>query len=346
MNDHIQAVPREDLERRPKRGLGKGVGVESHKQGAVDADLPAVLADGLGRGGDMGLVEGPGQGRAPVPGRAEGDAAQRFVREVGRYQPGHMDPHGRWGRLSCKIVGSHVDPLLFPRPAMASGPGRAFEGPLPYSVRKRPVEGKNRLSKPYDMVCVGRPPRPFQQTAKAFTNKPGPWGQSNLTPGGQPRFAAEKANPAPPGIPWTESFPLLLRSCSPRSCTEGIAWLLRRDGAKVYVRERRMLHPNAILHLARPHRPSGHAPLLRMAPALCGHPPLHHLGLSGRRGRPCGTTVQSGDRVRGGGGPPLRQAHLSAAHGLFRLHGHSAGFSLLDPGGHRVHGPVRGPIPC
>jgi len=53
------------------------MGVSAHEDRPVDAVLPAVEADRLGGGEDVGLVECGLEGRAAVTGSAEGDPRGR-----------------------------------------------------------------------------------------------------------------------------------------------------------------------------------------------------------------------------------------------------------------------------
>ncbi len=56
--DHgFDVIGGEDLEGGGEGGLGEGVGVLGEEEGAGDGLLLAIVADGLGNGGDVVLVE-------------------------------------------------------------------------------------------------------------------------------------------------------------------------------------------------------------------------------------------------------------------------------------------------
>jgi hypothetical protein len=81
--DHCpHTVCREHFHRADERWLGERVGVAPDVQGAVDATSRAVVADRLGDGQDVRLVEPAAQRRAAVPARAEAHAL-RAIGELG-----------------------------------------------------------------------------------------------------------------------------------------------------------------------------------------------------------------------------------------------------------------------
>ncbi len=79
----LDAVGREHFQRRDECRFGQRVGVHAHEQRAVDAFLAAVIADRLGGGEDMPLVEAALERGAAVPGGAE----RHLLRRVGRVRP-------------------------------------------------------------------------------------------------------------------------------------------------------------------------------------------------------------------------------------------------------------------
>ncbi len=73
--DHgVDVVGGEDFEGGGEGGFGEGVGVLGEEEWAGDVLLLAVVDDGLGDGGDVGVVEGCLEGAAAVAGGSEGDA--------------------------------------------------------------------------------------------------------------------------------------------------------------------------------------------------------------------------------------------------------------------------------
>src|SRR5262249_18216892 len=86
---------------------GEGVRVLAHVERAVDAVSPAVFADGLRNGQDVGLGEGALQRRAAVAAGAEGDALVRIgvigaALVVLALELGRVDPQLFRGRLACQ----------------------------------------------------------------------------------------------------------------------------------------------------------------------------------------------------------------------------------------------------
>ena len=98
------------------------MGVAPEEQRAVDALAGAVLADGLGRGEDVGLVERRREARATVTRGAEDDllGGIRRVRGdavVGGHEVGDVDEVGRLGGLAG-AGGGHPS-ILHENPAEA-----------------------------------------------------------------------------------------------------------------------------------------------------------------------------------------------------------------------------------
>ena len=107
LDDRLDAVGGQHLERRPLGRTGEGVRVLAQEQRAVDPLRPAVLADRLGDRQDVGLGEGAVERRAAMPAGAEGDALAR----VGRIGPigivrllerRHVDQDARGGQLPAR----------------------------------------------------------------------------------------------------------------------------------------------------------------------------------------------------------------------------------------------------
>lgn len=67
----LDAVGRQHFQRRDERRLGQRMGVHAHEQRAVDAFLAAVIADRLGGGEDVPLVEAALERGTAMPGGAE-----------------------------------------------------------------------------------------------------------------------------------------------------------------------------------------------------------------------------------------------------------------------------------
>ena len=112
VDQHGHVVGDQHLERRGPGRLGEGVGVAPDEERAVVALLRAVVADRLGRRGDVDLVEGRVERRAAVPARAEGDLLRDVVGvglevEVGRDQVGDVHQVLGAGGLSGSLVGGH-----------------------------------------------------------------------------------------------------------------------------------------------------------------------------------------------------------------------------------------------
>ena len=73
VDEHLDAVADEHLERRPPGRFGETVGVAADEERTVEPLVRAVVADGLCRGEDVVLVERRPQAGAAVTGGAEGD---------------------------------------------------------------------------------------------------------------------------------------------------------------------------------------------------------------------------------------------------------------------------------
>jgi hypothetical protein len=101
--DGLHPVGRQHLERRALGGPGDAVRVLAHVERAVDALAPAVVADGLGDGQDVGFGERAAQRRAPMPAGAEahelvGIANVRLAFVILPLEPGEVDQHLLWSR--------------------------------------------------------------------------------------------------------------------------------------------------------------------------------------------------------------------------------------------------------
>jgi hypothetical protein len=113
VHPHLDAVPRQHLERGAKRRLRERVGVHPEKERARRPRVPPALADRLRHGEDVVLVEGTGQGRASVTGRSEGHPLRRvgqvetFV-EIGGDQPRNVDEVPEIGPFPCIRVCPHA----------------------------------------------------------------------------------------------------------------------------------------------------------------------------------------------------------------------------------------------
>ncbi len=122
--DHgFDVVGGEDFEGGGEGGLGEGVGVLGEEEGAGDGLLLAIVADGLGDGGDVVFVEGGGEGAAAMAGGSEGYALggdRRVGVEgvVGRDEAGEIDQVGEEGRVAGLVgclgwIGAHA--VVVPR---------------------------------------------------------------------------------------------------------------------------------------------------------------------------------------------------------------------------------------
>ena len=121
---HLDFVGRHHLQRAGQRGHGERVRVDSQEQGAVDALLLAVEADGLADSEDMALVESPVERGAAMAGSAEGHALRRHRRIgafgiVSRDEIRNVDQRGRVGRRSCEGTHFHFCALCVPRSVAA-----------------------------------------------------------------------------------------------------------------------------------------------------------------------------------------------------------------------------------
>ena len=121
VDQHRDVVGRQHLQRADPGRLGQGVGVAAEEQRPVVALRLPVLADGLGGGQDVRLVEGGVEGRPAVPGGAEGDllgglGRVGLDRVVGGDQRGDVDQVGGGGGLTGTFVAHAADlgPRLAP----------------------------------------------------------------------------------------------------------------------------------------------------------------------------------------------------------------------------------------
>ena len=108
----IHAVRDEHLERRAPRGLRQRVRVPADEQRPRVAQRSPVAADRLGRGQDVGLVEGGLERRSAVAGRPERDplGGFRWVRAelvVRPQERRHVHQVGREGGLAGSLVLGH-----------------------------------------------------------------------------------------------------------------------------------------------------------------------------------------------------------------------------------------------
>ena len=115
VDEHGDVVGDEHLERARPRRLGEAVGVAADEQWSVVALLAAVVADRLGRGEDVCLVERGLQARPAVPGRPEGHLLVEVLRiglarVVGGDQRRDVDEVGGLGGLSGARGGHALDP--------------------------------------------------------------------------------------------------------------------------------------------------------------------------------------------------------------------------------------------
>ena len=112
VDEDVDAVGDEHLERGPERGLRERVRVAADEQRPVDPVGPAGTGDGRASGDDVRLVEGRRERRAAVPGRAEGnalggDSRIRPLVVVGGDQPIDVDEHRGVGRPAGEFVDRH-----------------------------------------------------------------------------------------------------------------------------------------------------------------------------------------------------------------------------------------------
>ena len=109
LDDDVNAIGSEDLQRRGQRRLRQRVGVHAREERPGDALPDAVFGYGLADGGDVVVVERAARRCAAVAGRAEADRLQRVGRVgmvgiVGRDEPGYVDKPFAWGRLPGQWV--------------------------------------------------------------------------------------------------------------------------------------------------------------------------------------------------------------------------------------------------
>ena len=105
LDDGLDAIGRQHLERGALGWLGERVRVLSHVERAVDALTAAVVADGLRDRADVGLGEGAVERRAAMAARTEADELRRIVRlgpalVVRPLEPGQVDQNRQRGRLA------------------------------------------------------------------------------------------------------------------------------------------------------------------------------------------------------------------------------------------------------
>ena len=98
LNDGLDAVRRQDLERRALGRPGQRVRVLAHVERAVGALAAPVVADGLGDGQDVGFGERAAQRRAAVPAGAEADQLGGVshigpARVILPFEPGQIHQH-------------------------------------------------------------------------------------------------------------------------------------------------------------------------------------------------------------------------------------------------------------
>ena len=113
--DHdVDAVGGKHFYRADQRRLRKRMGIDADEQRAGKPGFAAVVTDRLGRRQDMVFVERVLQRSPAVPRGSEGNALGRigwirFRREIGRYQPRHVDKGGGIDRFAGSgIGGSHM----------------------------------------------------------------------------------------------------------------------------------------------------------------------------------------------------------------------------------------------
>ncbi|KAF5034809.1 hypothetical protein DSECCO2_592160 [anaerobic digester metagenome] len=134
-----------------KRRLGQGVGVHAEKKRPGDALPGAVVADGLRRGQDVGLVEGGVEGTAAMARSAEGDALQGIGRIggkgiVGGDEPGHVDEQEPGRRLAGQGADGHGESSLGSAGSIVAQRGggvhigRRFEGKPGRFDARRPAD--------------------------------------------------------------------------------------------------------------------------------------------------------------------------------------------------------------
>ena len=112
LEDRLDALGRQDLQRGSLGRTGQGVRVLAHEERAVDASVAAVIADRLGDRQDVRLGERVVARRAPVPAGAEGHALARVARVgavlvVGLLQRRDVDQFARRSQLTCQRMDRH-----------------------------------------------------------------------------------------------------------------------------------------------------------------------------------------------------------------------------------------------
>jgi hypothetical protein len=105
LDDRLDAVGRQHLERGPLRGCRQGVSVLTHVERAVDRLGLPVIADRLRDREDVGLRKRAAERRSAVPAGAESDALARVVHvrraiEVLLLEPRHVDQQFPGRRLA------------------------------------------------------------------------------------------------------------------------------------------------------------------------------------------------------------------------------------------------------
>ena len=152
VDEHGHVVGGQHLERRRPRGLGQPVGVAADEQRPVVPLLAPVVADRLGRGQDVGLVERRLQRRAAVAAGPERDLLVDVVGVghagvVRRHEVGDVDQVPGLRGLPRALVG-HGAIMLHPqigrRPADRTGVGvlQAMSTPWTRPVSRGPVTGR------------------------------------------------------------------------------------------------------------------------------------------------------------------------------------------------------------
>ena len=121
LNDGLDAVGRQHLQRGALGRSGQRVRVLAHVERAIGALGSPVVADGLSDGQDVRLGEGAVERRAPVSAGAKADKLIGITQvgqalEILSFEPGHVDQQllsglacPRVGRSTCVVLSASMD---------------------------------------------------------------------------------------------------------------------------------------------------------------------------------------------------------------------------------------------
>jgi hypothetical protein len=107
LNDSLHCVGRQNFESGALGRSGNRMGVLAHVERAIGALGAPVVADGLSDGENVGFGERPAQWRAAMPAGPKADQLPGIIEirptlEIVAFEPGRIDQHFLWRRLTCQ----------------------------------------------------------------------------------------------------------------------------------------------------------------------------------------------------------------------------------------------------